>query len=202
MKRNAQAAAVICAALTGSGIWSVAWPSAARDAVAAEVARLDEENWDQYAPAGKEVDAIYGDFALCNEQLVAIIAEAKPKRHANLTIHDIGGCVIDLTRRDRPNDQLGALYPAGSRSLELVDVRSDGAVVASSDEGSAEGQVIELEYLATSADDAKRPVEVRIVYTLADGDEGLSIRTTYVNTGDAPVEVELRQPVRCDGEFE
>ena len=28
----------------------------------AEVEQLPPENWDKYVPAGKEVDAIYGDY--------------------------------------------------------------------------------------------------------------------------------------------
>ena len=33
---------------------------------AADLVALSPQTWDRYAPQGKEVDAIYGDFALAN----------------------------------------------------------------------------------------------------------------------------------------
>ena len=81
----------------------------------AEVEQLTPENWDKYVPAGKEVDAIYGDYVLRNDVLTAIIAQPTPTRNANLTIREVGGCVLDLTRHDSNNDQLGCYYPTGQQ---------------------------------------------------------------------------------------
>ena len=36
--------------------------------------QLTESNYDQLVPAGKEVDAIYGDFAIRNKAATAIVA--------------------------------------------------------------------------------------------------------------------------------
>ena len=64
-----------------------------------EVAVLEEPTWNEFAPHGKEVDAIYGDLVLRNGQLTAVIAAPLATRHANLTVKDIGGALIDLTTR-------------------------------------------------------------------------------------------------------
>ncbi len=74
---------------------------------------LDEPTWNAFAPEGKEVDAIYGDLVLRNDQLAAVIAAPLATRHANLTVKDIGGALIDLTTRSDNADQLLALYPGG-----------------------------------------------------------------------------------------
>ena len=76
---------------------------------AAEALRLSEKNWDDATPEGKEVDAIYGDWVLRNEHLVAVIGEAIESRNANMTVRNVGGSVIDLTQRAPQSDQLSAL---------------------------------------------------------------------------------------------
>ena len=53
---------------------------------AADLLRLSEKNWDGATPQGKEVDAIYGDWVLRNEHLVAVIGEAIEGRNANMTV--------------------------------------------------------------------------------------------------------------------
>ena len=55
-------------------------------ASAVEVAQLAADNWDELAPAGKEVDCIYGDYVLRNDKIVVVIAEPLPTRNANLTV--------------------------------------------------------------------------------------------------------------------
>ncbi|MCA9146363.1 MAG: hypothetical protein KDB05_26455, partial [Planctomycetales bacterium] len=44
-------------------------------ATATELVRLTPATWDNYAPAGKEVDCIYGDYVLRNDQIIVVIAE-------------------------------------------------------------------------------------------------------------------------------
>src|SRR5688572_17211923 len=82
---------------------------------AADLAVLSESTWDEFAPQGKEVDAIYGDFVLRNDQIVAVIAQPLATRNANMTVRNVGGAIIDLTSRARPNDQLSAYYPGASK---------------------------------------------------------------------------------------
>ncbi len=88
---------------------ALAPPARATDLVA-----LSPQTWDRYNPQGKEVDGIYGDFAMVNDQIVAVVANPRRGRNANMTVRDVGGCLIDLTRRDRQSDQLSAFYPARS----------------------------------------------------------------------------------------
>ncbi len=63
------------------------------------------------SPEGKEVDAIYGDIVLRNSMLTAVIAQTKSTRHANMTVRDVSGCLIDLTAQPGQSDQLAAYYP-------------------------------------------------------------------------------------------
>src|ERR1700748_3487164 len=78
---------------------------------AADLVALSPQTWERYIPHGKEVDGIYGDFALANDQLMAVVPSPVRGRNANMTVRDVGGCLIDLTRRDRQSDQLSAFYP-------------------------------------------------------------------------------------------
>src|SRR5262245_41951603 len=84
--------------------------SGATSARAADLVALSAQTWDRYVPAGKEVDAIDGDFVLANDEIIAVVAHPRRGRHANMTVRDVGGCLIDLTLRDRPSDQLSAFY--------------------------------------------------------------------------------------------
>ncbi len=92
-------------------------------AQAADLVALSPQTLDRYIPQGKEVDGIYGDFVLANDQIVAVVAHPKRGRNANMTVRDVGGCLIDLTRRDRQNDQLSAFYPGGQlRDLKFAGI--------------------------------------------------------------------------------
>jgi hypothetical protein len=174
----------------------------ASPAPAAELAILTKSNWRQFAPRGKEVDAIYGDFILRNEHVIAVVAEAVPTRHANLTIDDAGGCLIDLTTRDRPNDQFGALFPAHDRTLKLVGARVDGKPAELDPAGKPlAGQSIELEFAAVAPENAQPAPDCRVVYRLADGDEGVAVTTHFKNAGDKPLTLPLVDAIRVDGDF-
>ncbi len=102
---------------------------------AADLVALSPRTWDRYIPQGKEVDGIYGDFALVNEQIMCVIAHPRKGRHANMTVRDVGGCLIDLTRRDRQSDQLSAFYPgARSRDLKFAGIEVEAPSVYEADE--------------------------------------------------------------------
>ena len=95
----------------------------AASARAADLVALSPQTWERYIPQGKEVDGIYGDFALANDQLMAVVANPVRGRNANMTVRDVGGCLIDLTRRDRQSDQLSAFYPvAQMRDLKFAGI--------------------------------------------------------------------------------
>ena len=86
---------------------------------AVELAVLSPKTWSSFATEGKEADCIYGDYVLRNDQITLVIARPEPGRHANMTVRDTGGMIIDLTRRDQPNDQLSALY-VGDLAIDNV----------------------------------------------------------------------------------
>ncbi|MCA9259000.1 MAG: hypothetical protein KDA61_07360, partial [Planctomycetales bacterium] len=165
-----------------------------------EALRLTEDNWQAACPQGKEVDAIVGDFVVRNERLVAVIAAARPERHANLTIRRVGGSLLDLTERRFPNDQLGAYFPAPTRSLTFQELRVDGGAV-SLDEGEARGQEVELIFGA-AADEATTQPELRIVYRLGVGDSGLKIATKVVGVPLSDYLATNLDALRADGEME
>jgi hypothetical protein len=172
-------------------------------AKAAEVAILNERNWDALAPRGKEVDAIYGDFVLRNDRVVAVVANPVRGRHANLRARDVGGGLIDLTQRMAPNDQLTLLYPAPGASLQLVECRANGARCELHPEEAASGRDVEIVLRGTPRDArAKASVEMEVVYRLADGEEGLVVTTKFRNLANRSVVVRQRDEIVCDGEFQ
>ncbi len=172
---------------------------------AADFVVLTEKTWDAYVPKGKEVDAIYGDYVVRTDRWTATIAQGQPWRNANMTVRQVGGCVIDLTVLDPQSDQLSAYYPGvrryDYRLLRVVLPR--GGTVRDQD-----GQQIRRsdgELAITAEQLAERPVtlsgpEILIVfeglprnrqwapavltYVVRDGADGLVIRTVARNGGN------------------
>ena len=165
---------------------------------AAELAILKPETWDEYAPRGKEVDCTYGDFVLRNDRIVAVVAQPIAGRNANMTVRNVGGTIIDLTRVDRQNDQLSAFYPGGKqvdwRSVELA-----GGKKIDDQQPVTRGKTVTLVCRAGGADD-KPAAEVR--YTLTDGWDWIQIETNYSSGGQKPLELTLADEMRADGSFE
>jgi len=161
---------------------------------AAEVEELTAENWKRLAPRGKEVDAIYGDYVLRNDKIQAVIARPVEGRHANLTVLNVGGSLIDLTSIERPNDQLSAFYPASGQ------VTFDPAVVKNMQAGSAAGRGgVTLTLTGKRSETAPHVV---VDYILKDEQPYLDIRTTYTNREQEPIALELTDALRADRDFE
>jgi hypothetical protein len=169
---------------------------------AAEVVVLTNENWEKYAPPGKEADCILGDFVLKSDKVWAVVAQPAPWRNANMTVRQVGGAVIDLTTVANPNDQLSAFYPGMRRH-----------VFTRAEIGPASGQSATL-ILHAPAQEAKpakpamgnqpaepavpRQPEVRLTYTIQDGAAGLSIRSDIRNSFSEPLEIVLEDDLRAD----
>lgn len=171
-------------------------PVAARGA---EIARLQSDNWDEYAPRGKEVDCIYGDYVLRNDRLTAVIAQPLASRNANMTVRQVGGCVIDLTTVAHQSDQLGAYYPAGRlREWRRLSVQ---VTPADDQQESAirRGERIQVE--CRDEGSADRP-QATVRYTLADGWDYLLVETTLVNAGETPLTLTVADEMRADVSFE
>jgi hypothetical protein len=77
-------------------------------AVSAAEIRVIEPD-DDPGISGKEVDWIYGDYLMKNDQIALAIAAPLATRDANMTIRNIGGSILDLTLNHPSNDQLSVL---------------------------------------------------------------------------------------------
>ncbi|MBI1346053.1 hypothetical protein GC163_07165 [bacterium] len=169
----------------------------------AEVVQLTPENWESYCPAGKEIDAIYGDYVLRNDYLTAVIAQPLATRNANLTTKDIGGGLLDLTLRHHQNDQLTVFLPGRRafpyRQVEILSADSQGSLKAQTDASSTHGAVVGLTMIAEGS--ADRP-EVRTTYKLAAGQAPLVVESVYRNASDKPLTVKLEDDFRADGQKE
>jgi hypothetical protein len=147
---------------------------------ATAVRELNAENWDALVPQGKEVDAIYGDTTLQNVYVKAVIAQPVATRNANMTVRNIGGCLIDLVHIDSESDQLSAFYP-GRRAYAFSDLKTgDGSVTVS-----AEGSDSKAAYSVT--------------WSLARDAKFLTAKSVWTNTTKADLTVALEDDVRADG---
>ncbi len=162
-------------------------------APAAELARLNEANWDTLVPQGKEVDAIYGDLVLRNEHLIAVIANPVATRNANMTVRGVGGCIIDLTERSAPNDQLSCYFPGAGR-YQFVGADGKPAEVRVS----AGTTSVTLEIDALPVDGRPR---LTVRYTLTDDAPFVLVETIYANPTDAAVSDDLSDAIRADRTF-
>jgi hypothetical protein len=169
----------------------------------ADLVVLSPQTWDRYAPHGKEVDAIYGDFVLSNGKILAVVAQPKRGRNANMTVRDVGGCLIDLTVKDHQSDQLSAFYPgAHLRDLSFagIDVAAPSTYeVAELDRVFVQARRVTLRLAALPRE---REPDVEVEYTLEDGWPSVLVTTTFINRGETPVDSELVDAIRADRTFE
>ncbi|QDV75167.1 CehA/McbA family metallohydrolase [Botrimarina mediterranea] len=162
---------------------------------AAELQTLDKSNYDLLVPDGKEVDAIHGDFVLQNDKIIAVIGAPGPERDANLTVHNVGGGVIDLTERDTQSDQLSCFYPGGGgfKFKKRIDWPAEWGKPA---DGAA---TIAFEGEATAKN--QKGLVHRVGYELRDGETFVRVVSTLKNDGEESVKAPLRDGWRLDGEF-
>lgn len=177
---------------------SLALPARGADLVA-----LSPQTVERFLPQGKEVDGIYGDFVLANDQLVAVVAHPKRGRNANMGVREVGGALIDLTRRDRQSDQLSAFYPgAQGRDLRFAGIEVETPKtyeVAELDRAFVQARRVTLKLVATPRE--KEP-DVEVSYTLEDGWPSVLVTTTFSNRGATPIEADLLDAIRADHSFE
>ncbi|HEY1861224.1 MAG TPA: CehA/McbA family metallohydrolase, partial [Gemmataceae bacterium] len=155
---------------------------------------LTDANWDHLAPTGKEVDCILGDFAFRSDRILAVVAQPLPTRNANMTVKQVGGCVIDLTLTANANDQLSAYYPGMRRhtftKAEIVQASGKKVVLACTAPAQPAKTVLKALINAQP--------EVRLEYELEDGQPFLLVRSIFKNTFDEPLEFALEDEVRAD----
>ena len=163
-----------------------------------EIAVLSESTWDQFVPQGKEVDAIYGDIVLRNSHLTAVVAQPIATRHANMTVREVAGCIIDLTTLKSASDQLAAFYP-GKRAFPYRSVTARGS---DGNEVAIEGGPIKSNTAAGVAVKSEgtddRP-EAVVLYQLGTSDRFITVTTTFTNRSQKPQTVILEDELRADG---
>ncbi len=142
--------------------------------------QLNEANYDQLVPAGKEVDAIYGDYALGNSVAKAVIAAPLGTRNANMTVRTVGGSLLDLAANDFESDQLSAFYP-GRRKFPFVKATTeDGAVTV------------------TSPGSENRP-KCEVTYRMLQRQPGVEVTSTWTNNTTQDWTLALEDDIRADG---
>ncbi|WP_397568980.1 CehA/McbA family metallohydrolase [Schlesneria sp. T3-172] len=162
-----------------------------------EIGVLSEETWNRFVADGKEVDSIYGDIALRNDYLSAVIGQPIATRHANMTVRDIAGALIDLAVQSAPSDQLAAYYPGKRRYpfRQAAIVNAEGAEV-SLDQPYRSGQSAAVVLKAEAGED--RP-EATVRYQLGPHDRFLTVVTTLTNRSNKLQSVPLEDDFRVDG---
>ncbi|GAB5404865.1 MAG: hypothetical protein Aurels2KO_30960 [Aureliella sp.] len=168
---------------------------------ATEAIRITAANYDEIVPAGKEVDAIIGDWVLRNEHVVAVIAQPTPTRKANMTVRGVGGTLIDFTHRSGGSDQLSCFYPAGGRftftKATGLKIEVDGFERAKTDV--YQGEEVAIVVQGTAVAGPKLDASVRM--TLRDDERELHYETTVTNRSTKVQQVTAESMVRCDGDL-
>ncbi|HEX5446719.1 MAG TPA: CehA/McbA family metallohydrolase, partial [Pirellulales bacterium] len=151
-----------------------------------------------------EADCIYGDVVLRNDRITAVIARPVAGRHANMTVRNVGGAIIDLTSTSEPNDQLSAYYPGGPgmnwRSM-TIDAGSGEKTLAEVEAGRAPLRAAEVR-VTCRAEVADSQPAAEVTYILVDGDDWLRVESTFSNDGQKDRELVLKDEMRADTTFE
>lgn len=161
---------------------------------------LTAENWDQMVPAGKEVDAIYGDIVLQNQHVRAVIAQPLASRNANMTVRNVGGCLLDLTTRQYESDQLSAFYPARRKHV-FTDVAVKVSSTSETHErnGKIVSKTVSSGSVTVSAPGSDTQPSLSVTYSLTQDSPGLNVASTWTNTTPSDLQLTLEDDLRVDG---
>lgn len=182
---------------------SLCWTSQVLAQGKVEAVILTPETWDEYCPQGKEVDAIYGDLVLRNDYITAVIAQPVATRNANMTVRNVGGCLIDLTENEYQSDQLSCFYPGGSwRSykewhISKHETFGNGRNITEELNQSENRSGDTLSIIVCSSQ-LPQESELLTAYTLGRNDRALRISTGFRNVGDKPLSIAVRDEFRLD----
>jgi hypothetical protein len=180
---------------------------------ATDLVTLSPQTWDFYAPSGKEADAIFGDFVLRNDRVVAVIARPVRMRNANMTVRDVGGMIIDLARRDSEGgDQLQAFYAASpTNDFQFAGVEVDEPEIFDVERNEIDGsnqarpsmivraRSITLKLLSKPRPD--RPL-VELRYTLSDDADAVTVETSWANDTGRELAIKPADILRAERTFE
>ncbi len=166
----------------------------------AEIAVLTESDYGALAPAGKEVDAILGDYVLRNDRIVAVVAYPSPGRHANMYVTRVGFGLIDLTTREDPRDLLTVFRPGGDIfecERPEASAAAEGEELAAGDP--AAGGILSGERVSLSCSAEVDSLRVTHAYELRTGEPFLTVTTTLTNPTADRRGTELGDALRAEG---
>jgi hypothetical protein len=160
---------------------------------AGEIIRITNLNF-HLVPRGRSIDAIYGDWIIRNDKVIAIIGDAISGREANMRAQSVQGAVIDFTTLADDNDYLVAFYPQG---YPIGDSRSSPKDFAN-DISVEISQGNEVKLKVTHYPTYKMPYLSITEYSLRDGENFLRINTTILNSSSEIVEILAADKIRLD----
>ncbi len=165
--------------------------------ITSELIATVQQTGESAPPRGKEADWIIGDHLMKNDHIVAVIGATKPTRHANMTVKNVGGCIIDLTEISRPNDQLSAYYPLGGIAT-YTTASVLGKVI---DDTPVSVRAPQVSLTVTSPAREGQPA-IETTYSLSDGDQYLVVTSSLQNPHVQAIEVSFADRVRADRTFQ
>lgn len=160
------------------------------------VQTLNESNWDALIPHGKEVDAIYGDMVMQNGHLRAVIAKPVVTRNANMTVRNVGGCLIDLTTLKHQSDQLSAFYPA-RRVFSFVDVAEVDVANSLEVTNGVKTESGEAAVSILAAPTKEKP-GLRVTYSIQADKPYMAVTSEWKNTTDSDITLVMEDDLRAD----
>lgn len=170
---------------------------------ATELTRLSKENWSEFKLNGKEADAIYGDFVLRNETLSMVLGTPLPTRNANMFVKRVGGCIVDIGPRVKPNDQLTSYFPLGGQYVyedpAKVTIHVDGKETELGPGEVLNGQQISITFRSQAKSNG---TFAETTYTVEEGADRVLVETTVHNQTEKSVNLTLRDSMRADRTFQ
>lgn len=174
-------------------------------ATALDVVTLTAETFEDFAPQGKEADAIFGDIAIRNGHVAVVIAQEGAHRKANMMTGGIAGGLLDFTTLKEQSDLLGVFLPWTPHAFVIFNgIELDGKFYPAQ---SGYAPVMQGRSVAIQFTVVAKPEELRksttaptliVRYELNDGDKHITVRSRYENTGDKALKYQVRQYVRMD----
>ena len=162
-----------------------------------KVAVLTNENWDEMVPKGKEVDAILGDIVIRNDYLIAVIAQPKATRHANMTVKNVGGCLIDLTSTEHESDQLSCYYPH-RREFTFTEWQ---AIDSEGEQIPLDGTIVETKQVMLQVKPVWNEEQLNVVvsYALREDFRSLQVISHFTNFTKKTETAPTTDDIRADG---
>ncbi|MEO1991125.1 MAG: CehA/McbA family metallohydrolase [Pirellulales bacterium] len=187
------------------GVLSIVWvalfclpecKAAELNTITSDLIAISQQLEEEGPPRGKEADWIIGDHLIKNDRIIAVIGATKPTRHANMTVKNVGGCIIDLTAISQQNDQLSAYYPLGG-----VASYTTTSVLGKDIEDTPVSVEAPQVSLTVSSPAREGQPAIETTYSLSDGDEYIVVTSSLKNPHSKTIEVSLTDRVRADRTF-